>query len=74
MPLRLQPPFCSYILRRLEVFFGQYACLYISFQDNAISRLGSLLADASVTSEELDRKHLLHSAAWMGYDKCTKVP
>ncbi len=47
--------------------------LNFDLQDNAISRLKSLLADGSVTSEELDRKHLLHSAAWMGFDKCTQV-
>ena len=41
-----------------------------AIKENNHSRLGALLKEEVVTTKDLDRKNLLHTAAWNGYTRC----
>ena len=38
-------------------------------KENALIRLENLLETLPVTAEDLNRKHLVHQAAWLGYPR-----
>ena len=38
-------------------------------KENAITRLAAMLDEGAILAEDIDRKHLLHQAAWLGYTK-----
>lgn len=42
-------------------------------KENALTRLSTLLAEARISVNELDRKNLLHQAAWLGYPTCVRM-
>jgi ankyrin repeat protein len=42
-------------------------------KENSTTRLTSMLEEGTILAEDIDRKHLLHQAAWLGYTKILKV-
>ncbi len=42
-------------------------------KDNSITRLSSLLNDSPVGPSGLNRRHLLHQAAWLGHHECVRL-
>ena len=55
---------------------GHSACLQAveeAVKENALTRLSTLLAETSISTSEMDRKNLLHQAAWLGYPTCVRM-
>ena len=55
---------------------SQGACLQAveeAVKENALTRLTALLAETSISVTEIDRKNLLHQAAWLGYPTCVRM-
>lgn len=48
---------------------GEMTSLEEAVKENALSRLEGLLQTLPVTTEDLNRRHLLHQAAWLGYPR-----
>ena len=42
-------------------------------KENSLTRLSHVLQDARIGSEEINRRNLLHQAAWLGYPTCVKL-
>ncbi len=52
---------------------AQVAAVEEAVKENSITRLSTMLSEGVVMAEDLDRKHLLHQAAWLGYHKCVQL-
>lgn len=49
------------------------AAITLAVKENAEDRLRTLLQNGKVTPEALDKRHLVHTASWLGFDRCVRI-